>query len=110
MNKETRDEVRGALGHLDRFFANPLVSNIAKQAVWDILTALRGPDIDTYGSYKSETTAVIRRTAFPTGKRSISNFADVAGAGTKLARSVASHFGNHISRAADALRALGRKL
>lgn len=60
-------EVRSVLDAIDTILAQP--SNVQgpspdARALWDILTALRGPDSENT-DLKLETTCVIRRAAFP---------------------------------------------
>lgn len=52
------------LDMLDEFFAGGLVSEREQTRLWDVLSALRGPDCDDR-ELKTETTSLIRGAAFP---------------------------------------------
>lgn len=100
---------------LDRFLANPYQSADAKASLWNVLTALRGPDSNSF-SAKAASTAHIRRAAFPfttaaidkgaafpasfsTDSRPFSSYADAS-----------AHFNSHINMAQIALQKLGLKV
>lgn len=93
-----------------------------RQMLWDILTALRGPDTtptDDSSSVKELTTAHIRTLAFPLLAREEvvsftngSQFASRASArngfGTIIGERVSPHFAGHLMDAKFALRKIGR--
>jgi len=60
---------------LDAFFAAQRVSNEEKRKVWDILTALRGPDGSNHYLLKWATTAVIRAHVFVRGREVVRRWA-----------------------------------
>lgn len=106
MTKNTRT----LLKHLDEFFAT--ADTESTREVWDVLTALRGPDNED-SRLKYDTTARIRSKAFP--RLAMRNeFEDVARAifSTNLDRpekpkgipySTHPHFLSHVSMAARVL-------
>lgn len=52
------------LNQLDQFFASEDITDKEKQKLWDVLSALRGPDAETEGM-KHATTSIIRSHALP---------------------------------------------
>lgn len=56
-----REELAGALRRIEDDLMNPVVG----EDLWNVLSALRGPDEDANLPFKSRTTAVIRTAAFP---------------------------------------------
>lgn len=62
--------MKGMLRQLDRFFADNTVVTEEHHKLWDVLTALRGPDSCNMNT-KEATTAVIRHAVFPQGRSNI---------------------------------------
>lgn len=58
-----RTNVRRMVDQIDEFLATAPHEDV--QDLWNLLAALRGPDVDPTGDLKSATTAVIRRKMFP---------------------------------------------
>jgi hypothetical protein len=110
-NQATRKAYTAAdfLKTLDNFFAEPasVVAPAEKQKVWDILTALRGPDDGDEG-LKAVSTEVIRAKVFKRGLKAVNEYANVAMPTALIDwdvvnRADSSHFHSHIDRAAKAL-------
>lgn len=62
---ETLVAARRMIDALDEFFADRKISQRDHAAVWDILSALRGPDLSAAPMLKLRTTAVLRALTFP---------------------------------------------
>lgn len=103
-----------ALEMLEEFFSRDDVSPNEHAALWDILTALRGPDSGDV-ELKHQTTVYIRRQAFP--KLLQMPFADLEPDQPEmpfadlrlLSARVPSHFFSHIRFAREALWHVGRR-
>lgn len=111
--KKSRRTVSGLLKEIDTFLATSPNSD----KLWDILSALRGPDgLDIH--LKESTTTAIRRAAFPLTMRamfegSIVNSVQASFAGTynpSVKSKVSYHFNAHIERAVFALAESGREV
>lgn len=106
---------RDVLNIIDDFLSLGGVNDCERKMLWDVLTALRGPDDETY-SLKMESTIPIRRAAFPkiASNSRIQRETLLATFGTaqyKFNRHVFdtgrySHFGSHVINAASALNIL----
>lgn len=103
--------LRVALDYLDKILVR---QDQTSRELWNVLTALRGPDVDIGPPYdtKEATTVHIRRAAFPLCK-TIEDYVNGATFFTssefapRQAYRVSTHFSNHI---ADAAKALGLDL
>jgi len=114
--------VREILDILDEFLAQGTPES---QRLWDVITALRGPENDPVGELKSKSVAHIRRAAFPKtaakvdesvslsppGKQSWQHFgwdAPIRAAFTAQSpfstQGLSEHEGTHMLRACIALR------
>lgn len=60
-----KPETREMLDRIDDFLVNDDIPELAKSQLWDVLSALRGPDEMNKDALKSTTTIPIRRAAFP---------------------------------------------
>ena len=106
-----RPSVRDALDRIEQILLDE--DEETTHDVWDVLTALRGPDEDRYD--KTTTTAVIRGAAFPrlakrnSRERDGFSFAYPGGWEYRISNVVhfsmspSRHFGSHIIRAARSL-------
>ncbi len=110
--KTSKTEVRRLLRSIETVLMR---RDCGSQALWHILTALRGPDTAAYSKGKENTIAV-RRAAFPRigTKSTYANGAAFVldGWATPLARKdllEIPHFGYHTDAAANALRNLAAK-
>lgn len=98
---------------LDTFFASTDVEGEDKKEVWDILSALRGPDDDDLEK-KLATTAILRAKVFPNGREWLeTHVADImddcrgfVSRRLSLPKTELEHFVEH---ARMAFRALGLK-
>jgi len=93
---------------LDTFFAEPekTVPEEEKRKVWDILTALRGPDDDNHYLLKWATTAIIRARVFVRGRKRVGKWATINSEKMviDLTRFTPQpHFHYHVLQAAKAL-------
>lgn len=88
-------------------------------ALWDILTALRGPDVDPIkgGPVKNQTTARIRAVALPklSAYYALTNedglpVPDLAALSWPEGAWEAFHFRRHVWKAVEALRDIGRRI
>lgn len=86
--------------------------NDTSTKVWDVLTALRGPDSGAEYMKKETGTVYVRHAAFPkTSKKADENFGYLNGAQFSAgahalvvpSRSEGGHFNGHLRRAAEAL-------
>ncbi len=108
---------------IDRFMVDETVTYDVKTGLWNILSALRGPDEDIVGAQgrKWKSTSIIRSQAFPLTASSsafvylmgdVNNNNNNKDIDIKVDRSgmmlapklLGYHFENHISRAATALK------
>jgi hypothetical protein len=68
-NRNNNETCREMLDAVDGFLTDPLVDEVEKKALWDVLTALRGPegkkDDATRKAIKDAVTGPIRANAFP---------------------------------------------
>jgi hypothetical protein len=109
-SEEPTRKVRVMLDQIDEFLSSrENGEDGSARKLWDVLTALRGPD-DGDHSLKQRTTCVIRTEAFPrTSERSFNVGAEFSGglipfrAGCHQAKDFASHFTSHATHAAQAL-------
>jgi hypothetical protein len=111
-------QAQRVLAVIDNFLATSFKSpegRRGKRQVWDVLTALRGPDVATIAE-KANTTSVIRTLAFPkhekngntlaffTDRESFPERIPLRGEdATKATKVVPYHFNNHMNKAAEAL-------
>lgn len=58
-------KVNEVLDTIDEFLSDENISRYEREYLWDILTALRGPDAKDSYTVKDRTTIPIRRAAFP---------------------------------------------
>lgn len=64
-HRRTRVTARAMLDVIDAFLASEKTSPTEKRKLWNVLTALRGPDISPAGQVKRISTGPIRMAAFP---------------------------------------------
>jgi hypothetical protein len=99
------DVVRSVLKRIDEVLAR---DDSDSEALWNILTALRGPDSDEW-ELKAATTERIRTVALP--KTAYSNFTASTASFSKgkIDKSILpdDHFGNHVRMAITALQGHG---
>lgn len=109
-----REEVRSVLNTLDAVLAK---QGRVANAVWSVLTALRGPDYkDGFAGFyaaegvKARTTSPLRTAAFPVtdqfNSMSLAIFAPVEQFDPQPTQS--EHFDQHIREAANVLKQIGR--
>lgn len=103
------------LDELDEFFVRSPDAN----KLWDILSALRGPDYhisDFEGAHKvkMQTTVYIRQAAFPKAAQSsnlyhpsMETYSEIPF--TPNPKTKSNHFNHHIAAAANALASIGRE-
>src|SRR5574340_78414 len=103
----TLAKTKAALKKIEKILAD--LDDLDRHAVWSVLTALRGPDIDPGGNEedKLSTTAVIRQAAFPriagvSGALFVSDSAGRA-ARRRVGGFPSSHFEGHVRNAFKAL-------
>ena len=60
-------QTRAMLDNIDRFLSDPTIAEVEKRGLWDVLTALRGPDFvkSSAQGAKKMATANIRTKALP---------------------------------------------
>lgn len=110
--KKSRRTVSGMLKEIDTFLATNPNSN----KLWDILSALRGPDSDDM-KVKMATTTAIRRAAFPLTHKAMRDYSIVnriqaafEGVYNPERMDAHNHFNHHIQSAVRALTASGREV
>lgn len=103
-------EAREMLDQLDEFFVSEAISGLSKSQLWDVLSALRGPDMSDSHQRKVDTTIPIRRAAFPKLTDSRHRHSISAAFGYDDSKyngptkdSSAPHFEYHVAQAAYAL-------
>lgn len=100
---------RQVLDQIDEYLADPAVRRGNKEKLWDVLTALRGPDDDDEAA-KHSITVNVRVKALPRSALAYNTSADepfgpILGGGTPfdLSKANTHHFRRHASTAATAL-------
>lgn len=102
--------VRAALNQIEKWLLPSGLPPAERSRLWDVLSALRGPDSSNY-SDKAEATVPIRRAAFPKLAQPEKHNRIPASFGSKfsltkvkLSNNSSIHFRTHIKQAAKALK------
>lgn len=108
LDKETITTVSEVLDIIDTFLAE--MDHVQSKQLWNILTALRGPDDDNTDT-KLKTTSPIRTAALPKTALNSNKCGAIFRAVDELVEPMGgSHFSRHIQYAKKSLAAIGRKI